>query len=270
MRITFIGGGNMAAALIGGLVARGRAASDLKVVDPVDTQRASLTERFGVGTFASADAQALDSEVWVLAVKPQQMKAVAEGVKPHLKGQLIISIAAGIRAGDLSRWLGGHTRIVRTMPNTPALVGEGVTGLAPFPGLSEADQAIAGAILGAVGQTVWVKDESLLDAVTAVSGSGPAYVFHFMEGMLAGALKLGLDEAQAKALVLATFRGAAKLASESTEPPSVLRERVTSKGGTTAAALNVMTEHELAASIGDALAAACRRSVELGDEFGRG
>ena len=269
MRITFIGGGNMASALIGGLLARGRAAADLRVIDPSDAQRAMLAQRYGVQAWATAASQALDAEVWVMAVKPQQMREVATQVASTLKGQLVISIAAGIRAGDLSRWLGGHRRIVRAMPNTPALVGEGVTGLAAFAGLSPADRAAAESILGAVGQTVWVAEESLLDAVTAVSGSGPAYVFHFMEGMLAAARSLGLDDAQARTLTLATFTGAARLAAASSEPPSVLRERVTSKGGTTAAALAVMAERHIAEAIGEALAAAQRRSVELGDEFGK-
>ena len=178
-------------------------------------------------------------------------------------------MAAGIRATDLSRWLNGHARLVRAMPNTPALIGLGVTGLAAFPGLGADDRARADEILRAVGQTVWVDNEGLLDAVTAVSGSGPAYVFHFIEAMLAGARALGLDEAQARALTIGTFTGAARLAAESDEPPSVLRERVTSKGGTTAAALAVMSERGIAGHIADAMAAACRRSVELGDEFGR-
>jgi pyrroline-5-carboxylate reductase len=270
MRITFIGGGNMAAALIGGLLAHDRSrASDIRIVDPAQAQRVSLAKRFGVSTFAVPSAEALDSEVWVLAVKPQHMRTAIPDLMPWLHGQLVISIAAGIRANDLSRWLGRHTRIVRAMPNTPALVGEGVTGLAPLPGLTQTDRTIAGEILGAVGETVWVDDESLLDAVTAVSGSGPAYVFHFMEAMLAGAIRLGLDADQAKALVLATFRGATTLASRADEPPSALRERVTSKGGTTAAALAVMTERGIADTIGDALEAARKRSEELGKEFGR-
>jgi pyrroline-5-carboxylate reductase len=269
MRITFIGGGNMASALIGGLLAGRLGPGDIRVVDPSDSQRTVLSQRFGVGVFASADAAVPGSDVTVLSVKPQQMREAATAIAPLVGAQLVISVAAGIRATDLSRWLNGHARLVRAMPNTPALIGLGVTGLAAFPGLGADDRARADEILRAVGQTVWVDHEGLLDAVTAVSGSGPAYVFHFIEAMLAGARALGLDEAQARALTLGTFTGAARLAAESDEPPSVLRERVTSKGGTTAAALAVMSERGIAGHIADAMAAACKRSVELGDEFGR-
>ncbi|HOA94528.1 MAG TPA: pyrroline-5-carboxylate reductase [Quisquiliibacterium sp.] len=270
MRITFIGGGNMASALIGGLLAGRLSPGDIRVVDPVESQRALLVQRFGVGVSADAAGAVAGSDVTVLSVKPQQMREAASALAAHVRDQLVISVAAGIRASDLSRWLGGHARIVRAMPNTPALIGQGVTGLAPFPGLADADRARADEILRAVGQTVWVDEEGLLDAVTAVSGSGPAYVFHFIEAMLAGARALGLNEAQARALTIGTFTGAARLAAESDEPPSVLRERVTSKGGTTAAALAVMSERGIATHIADAMAAACRRSVELGDEFGQG
>ena len=270
MRITFIGGGNMASALISGLLAGTLSPGHIRVVEPQAEQRERLAARFGVETFAAADEQALASEIVVLAVKPQQMREVAQSLAPMPGGQLVISVAAGIRATDLSRWLGGHERVARCMPNTPALVGEGITGLAALPGLSDADRDTAQTILGAVGQVVWVEDESLLDAVTAVSGSGPAYVFYFMESMHRAALALGLDDDQARRLTLATFTGAARLAAASDEPPAVLRERVTSKGGTTAAALAVLGERGVQQHIVDALAAACRRSVELGDEFGRG
>jgi pyrroline-5-carboxylate reductase len=268
MRITFIGGGNMAGALIGGLIARGQAAADLAVIDPSPEQRAALSQR-GVGRlFGTPEPVALASDVIVLAVKPQQMREAATAIAPLLGGRLVISVAAGIRTSDLSRWLGGHTRIVRAMPNTPALIGEGVTGLACPNDLPASDRAAADTILGAVGQVVWVDDETALDAVTAVSGSGPAYVFYFMEAIERAGRELGLTSEQARALTLATFSGASRLAAQSSEPPSVLRERVTSKGGTTAAALAVMGERGLAAHIGDALAAACARSKALGDEFG--
>jgi pyrroline-5-carboxylate reductase len=269
MRITFVGGGNMASALIGGLLAGRLTPADIRVVDPAQTQRTLLVQRFGVAVFADAAPALAGSDVTVLSVKPQQMREAASALAGHVKDQLVISVAAGIRASDLSRWLGGHTRIVRAMPNTPALIGMGVAGLAPFPGLGNTDRTNADEILRAVGQTVWVDNEGLLDAVTAVSGSGPAYVFHFIEAMLAGARALGLDEEQARTLTIGTFTGAARLAAESDEPPSVLRERVTSKGGTTAAALSVMSERGIATHIADAMAAACRRSVELGDEFGQ-
>jgi len=269
MRICFIGGGNMASALIGGLLAGEATASEVRVVEPFEEARTRVAARFGVATFASADREALSADVIVIAVKPQQMREVARGLAPLVDDQLVISVAAGIRATDLSRWLGGHARVVRTMPNTPALIGEGITALLGARGLSDADRQTADAILSAVGQTLWVDDESLIDAVTAISGSGPAYVFYFMEAMQAAARSMGLDESQARRLTLATFGGAARLAAGSEEPPAVLRERVTSKGGTTAAALSVMAEREVGRHIAEALEAARRRSAELGDEFGR-
>ena len=269
MKITFIGGGNMASALIGGMLAGSRDARDIAVVDPDAASRDRVASRFGVSTFGRADAGALDCDVIVLAVKPQQMRAVARDIAPVLRDQLVISVAAGIRSADLSRWLGGHTRIVRTMPNTPALIGEGITALVAARGVADADRGTAEAIMRAAGQTLWVDDESLIDAVTAVSGSGPAYVFFFMEAMQAAAQAAGFDEAQARKLTLATFAGAARLAAGSEDPPSVLREKVTSKGGTTAAALAVLGERAVQAHIGEAIEAARRRSAELGDEFGR-
>ncbi len=269
MRISFVGGGNMASALIGGLLAKSASAADIRVIEPDAGARARLIERFGVACFERAQPAALAGEAVVLAVKPQQMREVARGLAPLLAGQLVISVAAGIRLADLSRWLGGHARIVRTIPNTPALIGEGITALAAAPAVSGADRDAAGAILAAVGQTLWVDDESLIDAVTAVSGSGPAYVFFFMEAIEEAARAMGLDAAQARRLTLATFGGAARLAAASGDPPSVLRERVTSSGGTTAAALAVMDQQGVRAHIAQALAAACRRSGELGEEFGR-
>jgi pyrroline-5-carboxylate reductase len=270
VRIAFVGGGNMASALIGGLIARGALPGRLAAIDPSDAQRASLAERFGIATHAAASADALAADVVVLAVKPQQMRDAVAAAAPHLRSTLVLSVAAGVRAEDLSRWLGGHGRIVRTMPNTPALVGLGATGLASLPGTSEADRTLAEAIVGAVGIAVWVDDESKLDAVTALSGSGPAYVFRFIESMIDGGIALGLSAEQARRLALQTALGAATLASTSDEPPSVLRERVTSKGGTTAAGLAVMAERGLPATVADAMAAACRRSEELGREFGTG
>lgn len=269
MRITFIGGGNMAQALIGGLVADGTDPAKLGVVEPVAAQRALLHERYGVVSSAQAGGLVAGSELVVLAVKPQQMRDVCAELGSVLAGQLVISIAAGIRATDLSRWLGGHTRLVRCMPNTPALIGAGITGLCAMPGLADADREAADALLSAVGQTLWVDEENMLDAVTAVSGSGPAYVFYFMEAMHTAALGMGFDDEQARALTLATFAGATRLAADSPEPASILRERVTSKGGTTAAALAVMAQRGVDRHIVEALAAARARSVELGDELGR-
>ena len=170
VRITFVGGGNMAAALIGGLIARGATAASLAAIDPSPSQRDALASRFGIGVHAAPSAAALAADVVVLAVKPQQMHEAVLSIAPHLRAPLVMSVAAGVRADDLSRWLGGYGRIVRTMPNTPALVGLGATGLAPLAGATAADRALAGAIMGAVGETVWVDDEAKLDAVTALSG----------------------------------------------------------------------------------------------------
>lgn len=269
MQTLFIGGGNMAQALIGGLLADGEAPDSVTVVEPLEPQRALLTERFGVRCSARPADLVPGSEVVVLAVKPQQMRTVCTELAPLLDGQLVISIAAGLRANDLSRWLGGHARLVRCMPNTPALIGAGLTGLCAMPGLADADRETADTLLASVGQTLWVEDEAMLDAITAISGSGPAYVFYFMEAMHTAALGMGFDDEQARQLTLATFGGAARLAADSPEPASVLRERVTSKGGTTAAALEVMRARAVDRHIVEALAAARTRSETLGDELGQ-
>lgn len=270
MKITFIGGGNMATALIGGLVGRDTAADSIHVVEPSALRRESLREQFGVHALENADPQQLSgTDLCLLAVKPQQMQAAVDGLAPTLAGALVISIAAGIRSTDLSRWLQGHQRIVRAMPNTPALIGRGVTGLFALDAVTEADRDLATRSLSGVGQVVWVDQEAALDTVTAVSGSGPAYVFLMMEAMQDGARELGLDERQARQLVLNTFAGAAELALQSDDPVTLLRERVTSRGGTTAAALEVLETSPLRAAFVDALRAAQRRSIELGDEFGR-
>ncbi len=267
MHILFVGGGNMASALIGGLLARGTPAAAITVIEPSADQRGALARRFGVAVHADPGSVATRTDVVILAVKPQQMREAVQALRPVLSGQLVVSVAAGVRAADLSRWLGGHRRIVRAMPNTPALIGQGATGLAALPGTADADRQQAEHIMQAVGVTVWVDDETLLDAVTAVSGSGPAYVFRFIEAMIAGGERLGLSREQARALTLQTFVGASRLAADSDEEPSVLRERVTSRGGTTAAALAVLDERGLAEHVSAALDAACRRSAELGREF---
>jgi len=206
--------------------------------------------------------------VIVLAVKPQQMKEVCATLAPEIRDQLVVSIAAGIRARDLARWLGTQA-IVRAMPNTPALIGQGVTGLVSLPGVSAPRRSTAERILAAVGRVVWFDDESALDAVTAVSASGPAYIFYFIEAMIAAARAEGMTEQQARELATHTFTGAAQLAAQSSESVSVLRERVTSKGGTTAAALASFETDRVAAAIAKAIHAANVRARELGDEFGR-
>jgi pyrroline-5-carboxylate reductase len=268
-RILFVGGGNMAAALIGGLLANGAAAASLSAVEVDSAQRDRLAERFGIKIYArSADVRA-EVDTIVLAVKPQQMRMAAAELQPLLDRQLVLSIAAGIRSGDLARWLGGYERIVRVMPNTPALVGTGVAGLYARPQVQADERKRAEAILRAVGDTLWVADETAIDAVTAVSGSGPAYVFYFIEAVRRGALELGFDPSAAQQLALGTFAGAVRLAQESNEDIAALRERVTSKGGTTERALLTMNDEGVADAICKAIHAAMRRADELGDELGK-
>lgn len=269
VKICFIGGGNMATALIGGLAGKLTAAENIHVIDPNADALAKLAQRFGVNTSNRIDENVRNADVILLAVKPQQMKEVAAALKPEITSQLVISIAAGIRAADLSRWLSGHQVIVRCMPNTPALIGQGIAGMVAMAGVSTQQREIADAILRSVGATVWLDDEALIDPVTAVSGSGPAYVFYFIEAMQQAALEMGLTAEQGTQLAIATFAGASQLAAQASEPVSVLRERVTSKGGTTHAALASMDASGVKDAIVRALHAAARRGKELGDEFGR-
>ena len=267
MRILFLGGGNMATALIGGLLQQGFKPAELRVIDVSEQALQLLQQKFGVTVGAAPDG-AIAEDAVVLAVKPQQMRAAAMELRAVLSGQLVISIAAGIRTTDLSRWLGGHDRIVRAMPNTPALIRSGISGLYATTSLKQADRDSAQTILGAVGGSIWVQDESDLDVVTAVSGSGPAYVFYFIEALERAAVELGLTEGQAHELAVQTFVGAAKLAAASEEPVAVLRARVTSKAGTTEAALKSMEAGEIRRKIGHDVRAAAERSKQLGDEFG--
>lgn len=268
LKISFIGGGNMATALIGGLAGKLTAGANIHVVD-VNAGALQKLQQFGVTAAQQIDAAVASSDVIVLAVKPQQMKDVAAQLQPHVTSQLVLSIAAGIRAVDLSRWLNGHKSIVRTMPNTPALIGQGITGMAAMAGVSEQQRAAADAIMRAVGATVWLTDEALIDPVTAVSASGPAYVFYFIEAMQQAAQEMGLSAEQGNELALATFVGASQLAAQSPEPVSVLRDRVTSKGGTTHAALTSMEASGVKDAIVRALKAASERGRELGEEFGK-
>ena len=269
MKLAFIGGGNMARALIGGLMAKGARASAFSVVEPLPAARRRLAAKFKVRASAAPDARTLAADTVVLAVKPQDMRAAVAPLAGKLGGKLVISVAAGIRLKDLARWLGGHAKLIRCMPNTPALIGAGIAGLYAPAGASAAEKRRAERILGAVGKVVWVKDEALLDPVTAVSASGPAYVFWFIEQLAQSAQALGLAPEVAAELALETVLGSAKLAAGSREPPAVLRERVTSKGGTTAAALRVFEEEGLAERFRRAVAAASRRGTEMGDELGR-
>jgi len=269
VNITFIGGGNMARAIIGGLLKKGFAPEAIGVVEVNPEARERLRRDLGVRCFASPAQAAPFGDLLVMAVKPQQMHAAAGQVAPAFSGQLVVSIAAGTRLADLSRWLGGHRLLVRCMPNTPALIGAGVTAVYAAPGVSEAQRASAAQVLEAVGMVLWVKDEGLLDPVTAVSGSGPAYVYYFIEAMQQAATELGLSPEQARTLSLQTFLGAARLAAGSPEPVSVLRERVTSKGGTTEAALASMAADQVREAIVRAIRAASERGRQLGEELGK-
>ena len=261
--ISFIGGGNMARALVSGLLHSQHPAERLCVADP----HAEAREAFAAqGVCALSDnAQAVaQADVIVLAVKPQSLAAVAQALAPSLRAeQLVISIAAGVRLDTLRRWLGGHERIVRAMPNTPALVQAGATGLYAAPNVSAEERAQAESLLRAVGVCVWVDSEALLDAVTALSGSGPAYAFLVMEAMQAAGEKLGLDAATARLLTLETLYGAARLALESNETPATLRARVTSPGGTTERGIAALQDAGLSAAFEQALHAACARAGEL-------
>jgi pyrroline-5-carboxylate reductase len=273
MKITFLGGGNMATALIGGMLERGFAVAGLQVVELGEAARDALAQRFGVRAVESFDDAALACDVLVLAVKPQQMKAALAPIAGRLCGQLVISIAAGLRLADLGRWLGApgapHARLVRCMPNTPALIGAGVTGLYADPSVDAAGRETAGRILGAVGSTVWADDEARMDAVTAISGSGPAYVFHFIEALESAGRSLGFDEAGARRLAIDTVLGAARLAANSADAPAVLRQKVTSKGGTTEAALASLAAAGWHDELVAAVQAAEARGRELGAELGK-
>ncbi|MDA8256031.1 MAG: pyrroline-5-carboxylate reductase [Betaproteobacteria bacterium] len=269
MKITFIGGGNMAVALISGLYRQGFAAASIQVVEPFAETRDALTERFGVRCTANVDPAALNCHVIVLAVKPQQMREALAPLVGKLTAQLLVSIAAGMRLADLSRWLGGYRHVVRTMPNTPALIGAGVTGLCADPGVNQDGRDNADSLMQAVGHTFWVHDEAQMDAVTAVSGSGPGYVFYFLEAMEKAAVDLGFDADTARRISIDTVVGAAQLAAQSSESLSTLRQRVTSKGGTTEAALLAFDTAGVAAGIGRGIMAADARGRELGELLGK-
>jgi pyrroline-5-carboxylate reductase len=268
MNICFIGGGNMATALIGGMLARKfYHADEISVVEINADQRIRLQHDFAVRAVDNVADGILGSQIIVLAVKPQQLREVVERLAPQLSGQLLISIAAGVRAADIARWA-GSSAIVRVMPNTPALIGSGVSGLYALPEVTPVNREIAENILKTVGSTLWVEQEPMLDAVTAISGSGPAYVFYFIEALQNAAEQFGFDEAVARSLAVDTFLGAAKLANSSDEAVGVLRTRVTSKNGTTERALMSMASSQVAEHIVQAAFAAEARSREMGDELG--
>jgi pyrroline-5-carboxylate reductase len=266
--IAFIGGGNMAAAIIGGLIRIGRNARSVIVVDPGEAQREKLHADFGVRAFPAADARLEEAALVVWAVKPQYFQAAALPCAPHVDRALHLSVMAGIRSDAIA--YAAHTqRVVRAMPNTPALIGEGISGLYARQAVSDDERHTIERVLAPTGQVLWVAREEDLDAVTALSGSGPAYVYYFVEAMVQAATEMGLTAAQGKQLALATFAGATSLAAQSEEPPEVLRDRVTSKGGTTYAALASLESDRVKASFVKAMRAAQQRARELGDEFGR-
>lgn len=264
--IAFVGGGNMASAIIGGLRRNGIAAERILVAEPAEVARQALRAQHGVQAVAAADATFARADVVVWAVKPQVLRDAASAIAPWLARSLHLSIAAGIPSGSLAQWLQSE-RIVRAMPNTPALVGQGVTGLFARGAVGPADRQWVELIAAAVGQFLWLDDEAQLDAVTAISGSGPAYVFYFLEALREAGAQLGLDAEQAYRLAVATFEGGAALAAQSGESPEVLRERVTSKGGTTFAATSALDELGVKSAFIQAIRAAHRRAQELGREL---
>ncbi|OZI19033.1 pyrroline-5-carboxylate reductase [Bordetella genomosp. 9] len=272
LHIAFIGGGNMATALGAGLAGKICPPENFHVVDINTDARAAWTAR-GATASPTPDARLEQCQVWFYAVKPQFMHDAVTTSRPFLRdGTLVISVAAGIRGDVLAGWLGTAApwpKLVRCMPNTPALVGEGVTGMLAMPGVTDQERRLAEAMLASVGSVVWVADDAAIDAVTALSGSGPAYVFRFIEALIEGGQRVGLDAAQARELALGTLSGAVRLARESDDPPAVLRDRVTSKGGTTAAALKVFEEDDFMGLVSRAMQAAAQRSRELADEFGK-
>ena len=262
--IAFIGAGNMAGSLINGLISDGYDSGRITAADPNEDQLGALARRSGIRT-TTDNTSAADADVLVLAIKPQVLQGVAREIAPVVQRRrpLVISIAAGIRESALQNWLGGGAALVRTMPNTPAMIGAGATVLHAGPGVTPEQRDSAESILRSVGLTRWVDDEAHLDAVTALSGSGPAYFFLVMEAMEAAAVDLGLPAETARLLTLQTALGAARMAIESDEDPASLRRRVTSPGGTTERAVAALEEGGLRGLFGCALTAARDRSIEL-------
>lgn len=268
MKITFLGGGNMANALIGGMLKQGFVATDITVIDPGAEARTKLTQAYAVNCLEAATQLASAGDLLVLAVKPQQMKEAVAPLVGKLGQAVVVSIAAGLDLATLSRFLGGHRKIVRCMPNTPALIGAGITALCSLPEVGGDERAAADRVLSAVGNTLWIADEGKMDGVTALSGSGPAYVFLFIEALQQAATELGFTPEQGRQLAIETVQGAAALAAQSSEPAAVLRERVTSKGGTTEAALRTMAERGVKEGIIAGVKAAEARGRELGKLLG--
>lgn len=266
--IAFIGGGNMASAIIGGLLRQGVAADQIEVVEPFEAARAALQEQFGIQAQAEAGSALARAGLVVWAVKPQTFKDAAAAVAPHTADALHLSVAAGIPTASIAQWLGSE-RIVRAMPNTPALIGQGITGLFARAAVNDEAKALVEQVVASTGKHLWVAQEEQLDAVTALSGSGPAYVFLFLEAMVQAGVDMGLGAHQSYQLAVATFQGASELAARSSEPVEVLRQRVTSKGGTTHAAISHMQQAQVPEQFVAAMRAAEHRAKELAEEFGR-
>ena len=265
--IAFIGGGNMASAIIGGLLKQGTGAAQIQVLEPLEEQRSKLRSQFGVQAHAAAGAWLASMQLVVWAVKPQTFKDAALHARFHTKNALHLSVAAGVRTDSIARWL-GTGRIVRSMPNTPALVGKGITALFARDAVTADDRLAIENMVQTTGEYVWLHEEMQLDAVTALSGSGPAYVFYFIEAMIEAGMDMGLSREQAHKLAVGTFEGASALAKASDETPEILRARVTSKGGTTYTALTSMEQDRVKMLFMRAMHAARQRARELGDEFG--
>lgn len=266
-RIAFIGGGNMASALISGLIKQGTPVDNILVIEPSEAAQARLKDSFNLTAWRGDEAQLRTASTVIWAIKPQVFKEVAGTLATPTRHCLHISVAAGIRSDSIAEWL-GTDRVIRAMPNTPALIGQGMCGLFARAGASADDRARADALMQTTGQFQWFDAEGQLDVVTALSGSGPAYVFYMMEAMTTAGVEMGLSREQASRLVIGTFVGASQLALQSSEPPSVLRQQVTSKGGTTHAAIMAMENDDVRSLVINAVFAARKRAQELGDEFG--
>jgi pyrroline-5-carboxylate reductase len=266
-RIAFIGGGNMASAIIGGLIGQGIVPSQIYVVEPLAEAQEKLKGSFGLQAHAQPGDFLDQADLVIWAVKPQTFKDATLQVRSHTQKALHLSVAAGIRSDSIAGWLGTQ-RVVRAMPNTPALIGKGVSALYARPAVSGEDKDWVAQVMASTGEFLWLDAEEKLDAVTALSGSGPAYMFYFMEAMTTAGVEMGLTREQAHQLTVATFIGAGELARHTGEPPKVLRQRVTSKGGTTFAAISSMEDEDMQAQLINAIYAARNRAKEMGDEFG--
>jgi len=266
--IAFIGGGNMASAIMGGLLRQGVPASKIIVVEPFEGARQALQHNLGIEALPAASEALRQAGLVVWAVKPQSFKEAAAPVADFTRDALHLSVAAGITTDSVASWTGTR-RIVRAMPNTPALVGKGMTGLYARPEVDALGKALVEAVIASTGELSWVEKEEQLDAVTALSGSGPAYVFLFLEAMTQAGVDMGLSAEQSYKLAVATFQGGAELAARSTESAEVLRQRVTSKGGTTYAAITHMQQQKLPEHFIEAMRKAEARAKELATEFGR-